>query len=166
MRQLFPKESTMDSTYRIVVGVDGSPGGRLALRWALREAARRGGTVQAVIAWQWEGPTVATVIDVNPEAAKDRAVQVLSRELDAAMADFTTPPPVATEVVRGSAAPVLTRAAADADLLALGSHGHGRLHRAVLGSVSEECIRHAGCPVVVVPLPAPDRRLAEVVAAR
>jgi len=155
----------MDSTYRIVVGVDGSPGGRLALSWALREAARRGGTVQAVIAWQREGPAVAPVIDINPEVAKDRAVQILSRELDAAMADFTTPPPVAAEVVQGSPAPVLTRAAADADLLALGSHGHSRLHRAVLGSVSEECIRHGNCPVVVVPMPSPDRQLTEVVVA-
>jgi nucleotide-binding universal stress UspA family protein len=79
----------------------------------------------------------------------------MSREVDAACADFAPPPPLATEVVRGSAAPVLTRAAVHADLLVLGSHGHGRLHHAVLGSVSEECVRHARCPVVVVPAPAP-----------
>lgn len=156
----------MDHTYRIVVGVDGSPGGRLALKWALREAARRGGTIQAVIAWQWDGPAAAPVPDVYPEAAKDRAVQILSRELDATMADFVTPPPVATEVVQGSPGAVLTRAAQDADLLALGSHGHGRLHRAVLGSVSEECIRHASCPVVVVPLAAHDRHVGELVTRR
>ncbi|HET6215245.1 MAG TPA: universal stress protein [Micromonosporaceae bacterium] len=143
----------MDSNYRIVVGVDGSPGGRLALKWALREAARRGGRVQAVIAWQWDGPAVAPVVDVNPQAAKDRAVQMLSREVDAACSDYVTPPVLATEVVQGSPATVLTNAAIDADLLVLGSHGHGRLHHAVLGSVSEECIRHTPCPVVVVPLP-------------
>jgi nucleotide-binding universal stress UspA family protein len=154
----------MDSTYHIVVGVDGSLGGRLALGWALREAARRGGTVHAVIAWQWDGPALAPVVDINPDFAKDRAEQILSQELDAAMVDFTTPPPVTRGVVQGSPGPVLTCAAADADLLVLGSHGHGHLHRAVLGSVSETCIRHATCPVVVVPLPAPDRGPAEVVA--
>ncbi|HET8661357.1 MAG TPA: universal stress protein [Micromonosporaceae bacterium] len=146
----------MDHTYRIVVGVDGSPGGRLALRWALREAARRGGTVQAVIAWQWDGPESSVV--TSPEAAKDRAVQTLYRELDAAVTDFVTPPTVATEVVRGTPSLVLTRAAEDADLLVLGSHGHGRLHHAVLGSVSEDCVRRACCPVVVVPVPARDKR--------
>ncbi|HET8684823.1 MAG TPA: universal stress protein [Micromonosporaceae bacterium] len=148
----------MEHTYRIVVGVDGSPGGRLALHWALREAARRGGTVQAVIAWQWDGPEASGVTDINPKAAKDRAVQTLYRELDAAVAGFVTPPTVATEVVRGSPSLVLTRAAVDADVLVLGSHGHGRLHHAVLGSVSEDCIRRACCPVVVVPLPTRDKR--------
>jgi nucleotide-binding universal stress UspA family protein len=152
--------------YRIVVGVDGSPGGQLALGWALREAARRGGTVHAVIAWQWDGPALDPVMDINSELAKDRAAQILSQELDAAMADFATPPPVTTTVVQGSPGLVLTHAAADADLLALGSHGHGHLHRAVLGSVSETCIRHATCPVVVVPLPAPDRRPTEILAAQ
>lgn len=37
--------------------------------------------------------------------------------------------------------------------LVLGSHGHGRLHRAVLGSVSGECARQARCPVVIIPTP-------------
>lgn len=145
----------MDRNYRIVVGVDGSPGGRLALTWALREATRRGGTVQAVIAWQWDGPALTTAVDANPDAARDRAVQTLSRELDAACADYTPPPTIVSDVVLGSPAAVLTRAAVGADLLVLGSHGHGRLRRAVLGSVSEQCVRHAPCPVVVVPAPAP-----------
>ena len=42
----------MTGNYLIVVGVDGSDGGRRALDWATREAATRGGTVQAVIAWR------------------------------------------------------------------------------------------------------------------
>ena len=45
-------------------------------------------------------------------------------------------------------------AARSADLLVLGSHGHSRLQHTVLGSVSEECIRKATCPVVVIPVPA------------
>lgn len=39
----------------------------------------------------------------------------------------------------------------DAQLIVVGSHGHGALHRALLGSVSEGLIRHAPCPVVVIP---------------
>ncbi|MFC7481649.1 universal stress protein [Luedemannella flava] len=61
--------------------------------------------------------------------------------------------PLALEAVEGRPARVLTKAAADADLLVVGSHGHNRLFRAVLGSVSEECVRAATCPVVVVPIP-------------
>ena len=66
--------------------------------------------------------------------------------------------PVAGEVVEGPAADVLTAAARTADLLVLGSHGHSRLRHTVLGSVSEECVRKANCPVVVVPVPAPTTR--------
>lgn len=145
----------MDRNYRIVVGVDGSPGGRLALTWALHEAVRRGGTVHAVTAWQWDGPAVTAGVDVNPDRARDRATQTLSRELDAACAEVTPLPKIISDVVLGSPAAVLSRAATGAELLVLGSHGHGRLRRAVLGSVSEDCIRHAPCPVVVVPAPAP-----------
>ena len=68
---------------------------------------------------------------------------------------------VAAEVAAGPAAEVLTGAATDADLLVLGSHGHGRLFHAVVGSVAEQCIRAAVCPVVVVPVPHPVRPPAE-----
>lgn len=51
-------------------------------------------------------------------------------------------------------ADVLTGAARAADLLVLGSHGNSRIRHTVLGSVSEECVRRANCPVVVVPVPA------------
>jgi nucleotide-binding universal stress UspA family protein len=75
---------------------------------------------------------------------------------------------IAAETVQAGPAAALTRAARDADLLVLGSHGHGRLHHAVVGSVAEECIRAAACPVVVVPVPHPERatRAAEVEVAR
>jgi len=61
----------------------------------------------------------------------------------------------AGEAIEGAPAKVLTGAAAGADLLVLGSHGHGRLFHVVLGSVAEECIRVATCPVVVVPVARP-----------
>lgn len=143
----------MDKTYRMVVGVDGSAGGRLALTWAVQEAARRGGSVQAVTAWHWDGPRSTPIVDVTPEDAKNHAKAALARELEAVATHVPSAPPIASELVQGSPATVLTRAATDADLLVLGSHGHGRLHHAVLGSVSEECIRHAPCPVVVVAVP-------------
>jgi nucleotide-binding universal stress UspA family protein len=110
------------TTYRIVVGVGGSEGGRRALRRAVREAAARGPTVPAVIAWRWD------TVDLPPYVA------------------------VAADVAEGRPADVLAAAAREADLLVLGSHGHGRMRHTVLGSVSEECVRKATCPVVVLPV--------------
>jgi len=141
----------MHGTYRIVVGVDGSDGGRRALRWALRDAARRSGTVQAVIAWTGDGGDKAD--------AYERAVEVLAREVSEAIREFEPPPQVAWEAVEGRAPRVLTHADRDADVLVLGSHGNGRAHHAALGSVSEESIRYAACPIVVIPVPHPEREL-------
>jgi nucleotide-binding universal stress UspA family protein len=140
------------STYRIVVGVDGSDGGDRALRWAVREAAARGGTVQAVIAWNWDAVDPTGL--ANLENPRERAQHTLAAATAAAL---TVQPgvTVANEVVNGYPAQVLVDAAADADLLVLGSHGHGRVFHAVLGSVAEECIHAASCPVVVVPVPRP-----------
>lgn len=138
------------STYRIVAGVDGSDGGDRALRWAVHEAATRGGTVQAVIAWDWdatEAPALSTVED-----PRDRAERALAEAIRAALT-ATPHVSVAQQVVNGYPAQALVEAAQDADLLVLGSHGHGRIFHAVLGSVAEECIRAASCPVVVVPVP-------------
>jgi len=136
-------------TYRIVVGFDGSDGGIRALSWAVAEAARRGGTVQAVTAWQWTEPELGADI----RAEHDRLARLsLDEAITTARVDH---PEVAVvgDAVLGTPAEVLTRAAADANLLVLGSHGHGRLFHAVLGSVAEHCIRAGVCPVVVIPVP-------------
>ncbi|WP_341720972.1 universal stress protein [Micromonospora sp. FIMYZ51] len=141
-------------TYLIVVGVDGSDGGRRALRWAAREAAERNGAVQAVTAWRWDGLDGGAMVAPNPVEEKERAEALLAREIAAITGDGSAIP-VAAEVLEGRPAEVLTAAARKADLLVLGSHGHGRLRHTVLGSVSEECVRKATCPVVVIPVPAP-----------
>ena len=43
-----------------------------------------------------------------------------------------------------------------ADLVVVGSHGHGLLYRAALGSVSERVVRRASRPVLVVPSKRPE----------
>jgi nucleotide-binding universal stress UspA family protein len=145
------------SNQLFVVGVDGSDGGRRALRWAITEAARTGAAIEAVTAWQWDGLEVPRVVATNPWEESRRAEEVSKREVDAALKETGVDIPVAREVVEGLPAVVLANAARGAALLVIGSHGHGRMHQAVLGSVSEECVRRANCPVVVIPVPHPDR---------
>jgi nucleotide-binding universal stress UspA family protein len=131
----------MNATDRlIVVGVDGSEGGRRALQWAVHEAHTHGGTVQAVSSWR-----------IDSDETSARAQDGLAHEIEALPAFQRGGVSIATEVVEGMAADVLTAAARDADLLVLGSHGHSRTWHTVLGSVTETCVRHATCPVVVIP---------------
>jgi nucleotide-binding universal stress UspA family protein len=136
-------------TYRIVVGVDGSEGGRRALRWAVEQAQRMSGTVRAITAWHWGTNEAALLYGPTPETIRADAEKALAD----AVSGLHVAVPLTLEAIEGRPAAVLTRAARDADLLVVGSHGHNRLFRAVLGSVSDECVRAAVCPVVVVPVP-------------
>jgi len=146
--------AAMTNQHLIVVGVDGSDGGRRALEWAVREADTRGSAVQAVIAWQWDGLEFAPVTATSAGEAKDRATRLLDDEIRALVTVHGSHLPIAAEVVEGRPGDVLAAAGRAADLLVLGSHGHSRVRHTVLGSVSEECIRKAVCPVVVIPMPA------------
>ncbi|GGN84635.1 universal stress protein [Actinoplanes lobatus] len=140
----------MNANHLIVVGVDGSDGGRRALEWAVREAAGSGCAVQAVTAWSW----VAIEYGPSPDEERNRATALLDREIAAVMTAVGGHHTIAAEVLEGRPADVLTAAAQAADLLVLGSHGHGRVRHTMLGSVSESCVRKAPCPVVVIPAPA------------
>jgi nucleotide-binding universal stress UspA family protein len=143
----------MDTKHLIVVGVDGSEGGRRALRWAVAEAAHRGSAVQAVIAWRWDGIEALPPVAYTAVEERDRAAEILRREVDELPSGDRAGVPVSEQVIEGRPGDVLTAAARAADLLVLGSHGHSRVWHTVLGSVSQECVRKATCPVVVVPLP-------------
>ncbi len=149
----------MDASYLIVVGVDGSDGGRRALDWAAQEAASRGGAVQAVIAWSRDDIETGPGTPADPTEDRQHALQGLDQEIRALTTRRGAALPIAGEAVEGRAGDVLTSAARAADLLVLGSHGHSRVWHTVLGSVSEECIRKATCPVVVIPVATaqPDR---------
>jgi len=138
---------------RIVVGVDGSPSSRAALRWAVRQAVLTGGTVDAVMAWQvpmvlrtsaW-APIYVDEASGFEEDARQALDAVISGEV--APADRRE---VTARVVNGHPAQVLQEAAAGADLLVLGSRGHGSFAGALLGSVGQYCVHHAHCPVLIM----------------
>ncbi|KAA5825499.1 universal stress protein [Saccharopolyspora hirsuta] len=142
----------MGAKPRIVVGVDGSPGSRAALRWALDYAEHCGGTVTALIAWvplTFVEAVPAPPVISDEDSAK-RAEQQLLRTVEDTAAAQPTSVPVHHEVVRGPAARSLLDHAEHADLLVVGSRGHGGFAGTLLGSVSQHCVTHAHCPVVVV----------------
>ncbi|MFI9785348.1 universal stress protein [Kitasatospora sp. NPDC051984] len=133
---------------RIVVGVDGSESSRAALRWAVRQAALTGAVVEAVITWEF--PAIygwgMTLTDADfTTAAEQTLAQVTEEEKDPAH-----PVEISRRVERGNAARVLLDAAKGAELLVIGSRGHGGFTGAMLGSVGQHCVHHATCPVVVV----------------
>ncbi len=138
---------------RIVVGVDGSPSSLAALHWAVRQAGLTGGTVQAVIAWQYpvavSGYAWAPVPVVEAADCEEIAQKTVAEAIST-VGDAGKDVRISSRVVGGNPAPVLIDAAADADLLVVGSRGHGGFAAALLGSVSQHCVHHARCPVVVI----------------
>jgi len=143
----------MAGEYRVVVGVDGSAVSIRALRWALAEAAARGGSVLAVTAWSWADVEGDGAVDLDAlEAQTAAALAGVVAEAEAAAPGV----PVEPQALFGRAIDVLPDAARGADLLVVGSHGRGRMLRALLGSVADACLRARVCPVVVLPADAAD----------
>ena len=154
-----PAEEGPTRLRRIVVGVDGSAGARVALVWALAEAARRGVEIEAVAAFPvdlyWSDPylldadridavradTESRARDLVDEARGDPAAAAVPGGFDV---------PVHVVVVAGAPAEQLVDRAGDADLLVVGSRGRGGVRSALLGSVALHCAARAPCSVVVV----------------
>ena len=147
----------------VVVGVDGSAGSAEALRWALAEARLRKSPLRAVHAWMFgyvggtvDGyPSLGGSLDaygslgIDPGDLHRAAEDLLDRALADAGTD-TAGVEIERQVVQGSAAEALVTAVGKDDLLVVGSRGHGGFAELLLGSVSQQCVHHAPCPVVVV----------------
>ena len=135
---------------RIVVGVDGSEASKDALRWAIAQAERTGMSVEAIMTWEQGtaayqfGMPRPTEFGLGPYY--DRALRGVVQEVAGGHPGVE----VSAVVTEGDAAKVLVAAAKDADLLVVGTRGHGEVVGILLGSVSEYCTTHANCPVVVV----------------
>lgn len=144
---------------RIVVGVDGSDGGRHALAWAVGEAARRGAVLEAVHVWTPPiamAPLGAVALPGDDEAF-EAAARNLFDELLAEVDEDVRAGGIAVEplVIQGHATTVLLERAESADLLVVGSRGHGAFMGMLLGSIAHQCLHHATGPVAVVPPSAP-----------
>jgi nucleotide-binding universal stress UspA family protein len=136
-------------TFRVVVGVDGSPHSDAALRWAVNTASSLDGEVRAVFAWQL--PFVSVPGAFNAQELEDAAKQFVRARISEVVP--STRVPVVTYVAEGDAAEVLDAASRDADLLVVGVRGRSPFVGLVLGAVSQRVAATAPCPVVLVKPP-------------
>jgi nucleotide-binding universal stress UspA family protein len=130
----------------IVVGVDGSPESVKAIAWGAEQARATGGSLELVIVWarpmSYGLPLV--VGGYNPEQEAQDVVDKVAAGIDLPVARLHR------SVINGAAPTVLVDRSKHADLLVVGSRGHGGFAELLLGSVSDHCVHHAACPVVVV----------------
>jgi nucleotide-binding universal stress UspA family protein len=133
-------------TYQVVVGVDGSPHGDAALRWALRDAEAHQGQVTAVFVWQVPFSSFPGLYD--REALEKAAKEFLIEKVSTIAPKPAVP--LLTVVAEGDTADALITAAKGADVLVLGTRGRSPLAGLLLGSVSQVCAAAAPCPTVLV----------------
>ena len=135
---------------RIVVGVDGSEHAIKALEWALDEARIRNAEVDVIHAYQYHPDLSELAVLSGEEELSTKADELLRKSIEPLTA--TRPGiKVPALAVAGPGPESLIEAAAGADLLVVGSRGRGGFKGLLLGSVSQQCVHHAPCPVVVVP---------------
>jgi nucleotide-binding universal stress UspA family protein len=144
----------MSNGPRVVVGVDGSPSSRAALRWAVNQAALTGGTVDAVMAQQAPENDVIGGFGQTPVEVDDQAVitTAAQRALDTIISEEVKADDrsrVRARIFNGHPATALVQASDGAELVVVGQRGLGSFTRSLLGSVSEQVVHHANCPVLI-----------------
>jgi len=139
---------------RLVVGLDTSEGSRRALRWALQESVLSGASVHAVHGWQisepapddaglldgpvFTGPTRSLLESIVADESRDRPASLA---------------PVTLDAQSSNPGELLVDRAVGADLLVVGAREHRGLVQLLVGSVSQHCLHHSPCPLVIVPGP-------------
>jgi nucleotide-binding universal stress UspA family protein len=137
---------TVPALRLVASAFDGSPESHLALEWAER-LARAGNNQLRVITVH--SPLVFGGLGFASESVDPLLRRDLEREQSAAIAGYDGP--VEAIVPDGDPARTLVEASQQADILVMGSRGYGPLRAALLGGVSHYVVRHAACPVVILP---------------
>jgi nucleotide-binding universal stress UspA family protein len=138
-----------ESHHRTVVGIDGSECSVAALRWAAQQAHLTGSSLEVVMSWEWPnsyGFGYVIPDNFDPESDAHKMLDDAVEKIRGAFPDVKVQP----VVVEGHPALTLVEAAREADILVVGSRGHGEFSGMLLGSVSEYCSHHASCPVTIV----------------
>jgi len=138
------------SAVDVVVGIDGSPESGRALQLGLAEARRTGGTLIALHAYLYA--PVAAAYAPNPGIDQFSQRELAEENLDRALGDVEERNPdvkIERRIEHGSSAAVLVAAADGAAALVVGARGLGGFAGLILGSVSQQVLLHAHCPVLV-----------------
>lgn len=146
------------SDKEIVIGLDDSPSGVAALRWAAQQAELTGSRLRAIHVEDWPlvmdvtvvGTAVHDVDQGNPHVSEQRqtAIQKVFDQVDPR-------PDWVLQFAKGHPGKILTEQSTDAQAVVVGTREHVKLSRILIGSVSHYCLTHAACPVVAVPAPHP-----------
>ena len=141
----------------IVVGVDGSPASAKALKWATHYAESVGHHLKIITTWDAEYVAVAIAAFGGDAPDSDSiesrhmlAASLQTKSIADVYGDDALPSWVSLELIEGKASDALVRASEGAELLVVGTRGHGHIADIVLGSVSTYCVLHAHCPVTVI----------------
>jgi len=135
---------------RIVVGVDGSEGSRLALRWAAEEAALRSAALEVIHTYE-SVQTVERIVTAAQAETFSRAVAEAAREvLDSMIVEVEGVEVRAHAIESPNPAETLVERSKGAEMLVVSSRGRGSFKSLLLGSVSQQCAHHATCPVAIV----------------
>jgi nucleotide-binding universal stress UspA family protein len=142
------QSSRSSSGNRIVVGIDGSSSSMEALEWAARQAELTHAPLEVIAAWEWPTSYGWSLIPNGYDPAGDlkNTLEPLLVTLRASHPDVV----VSSKIVEGHPAPALINESIGADLLVVGSRGHGEFVGMLIGSTSEHCVANARCPVVVI----------------
>lgn len=132
----------------IVVGVDGTEESLAALRWALAEAVGRSCSVEVVHCWHPQ--SAVDSLFASSQEMRVGSECMLQNEVNAATAGLTTIPEITRTSVHGRPVPTLVAASERALLLVVGARGYTGLKHYLFGHTTDNCVRHARCPVVVV----------------
>jgi nucleotide-binding universal stress UspA family protein len=142
-------EPAPDPALPVVVGIDGTPLSEAAIPFAFAAAAARRVPLVAVHTWLDEinDPALAELVDWQTAAVQ--AEELLAERL-AGWGEKYPDVPVQRVVARGRAALALLDQAARAQLVVVGSRGHGEIAGLLLDSVSNALVHGADCPVAIV----------------
>ncbi len=138
-----------ESTHMIVVGVDGSPSSLLALDWATHQAQLTAAKLHIVSTWEWPssyGWAISFPPDFDIASNAEKALLPIVEKLRSSHPELE----IDYKILQGHPAPILVEESAHADILVVGSRGHGEFIGMLVGSTGEYCVAHARCPVVIV----------------
>ncbi len=143
----------VSSKGRVVVGIDGSPASERALAWAANEATIRNAVLEIAYVWSLPNMGYGGFVAQLDDFEKD-AKALLDKVEAAARATY---PALKIEalLLQGPPALALIERGKLADMLVVGSRGHGGFTGLMLGSVSQQLVHHAVFPVVVIHAPHP-----------